>query len=79
MMREQMDDVILVSEEEMRHAAALLLRYTHNLAEGAGSASLAAALQHRERFAGQTVVAILSGGNLDLQQLPSILAHLDGR
>jgi len=75
-MRTQMDDVILVSEDEMRQAAALLLQHTHNLAEGAGAATLAAALQQRARFAGQKVVAILSGGNLDLAQLPSILGAL---
>jgi threonine dehydratase len=75
-MREQMDDVILVSEDELRHAAAMLLKHTHNLAEGAGAATLAAAMQQRERFAGQKVVAIFSGGNLDLTQLPAILACL---
>lgn len=75
-MREQMDDVILVSEDELRHAAAMLLQHTHNLAEGAGAATLAAALQQRERFVGQRVVAIFSGGNLDLAQLPAILECL---
>ena len=75
-MREHMDDVILVSEDELRHAAALLLKHTHNLAEGAGAATLAAAFQQRERFAGQKIVAIFSGGNLDLAQLPAILACL---
>lgn len=76
-MREKMDDVILVSEDEMRRATALLLRHTHNLAEGAGAATLAAALQQREQFAGQKVVAVLSGGNLDLKQLPTILRFLE--
>lgn len=75
-MREQMDDVILVSEDELRHAAAMLLKHTHNLAEGAGAATLAAAMQQRERFAGQRVVAIFSGGNLDLARLPEILSCL---
>ncbi len=77
-MRELMDDAILVSEEEMLRAAGLILKHTHNLAEGAGSATLAAALQQRERFAGKKVVAVLSGGNLDLARLPSILAALRG-
>ena len=72
-----MDDAILVGEDEMRRAAALILKHTHNLAEGAGAATLAAAIQQRERFAGTKVVAVLSGGNLDLAQLPLILASLD--
>lgn len=76
-MRELMDDALLVSEEDMRIAAGLLLKHTHNLAEGAGAATLAALWKHRERFAGKQVVAILSGGNLDLAQLPSILQTLD--
>lgn len=75
-MREHMDDAILVSEDDMRHAAAMILLHTHNLAEGAGAATVAAAFKHRERFAGKRVVAVLSGGNLDLKQLPSILAKL---
>lgn len=75
-MREHMDDAILVSEDELRRAAAMLLQHTHNLAEGAGAATLAAAMQQRERFAGQRVVAIFSGGNLDLAQLPAILSCL---
>ncbi|MDB6074427.1 MAG: Threonine ammonia-lyase [Verrucomicrobiaceae bacterium] len=75
-MRELMDDAILVSEDEMRHAAAMILKHSHNLAEGAGAATVAAAFQQRDRFAGKKVVAVLSGGNLDLAQLPSILAHL---
>lgn len=76
-MRQLMDDVILVTEEEMRCAAALILQHTHHLAEGAGAAAVAAAMQQRKRFAGSRVVAVLSGGNLDLAQLPAILRCLD--
>lgn len=75
-MRELMDDVFLVSEDELRHAASLILQHTHNLAEGAGAATVAAAWQQRERFAGQKVAAVLSGGNLDLERLPGILNSL---
>ncbi|MBI1901995.1 MAG: threonine dehydratase [Planctomycetia bacterium] len=73
-LRELMDDVILVTDDELRGAVRLILEQTHNLAEGAGAATLAAALKHRERFRGQKVVGILSGGNLDLAELPKILA-----
>lgn len=72
-MRELMDDVILVGDDDMYRACFWLMEHTHNLAEGAGAATLAAAYRQRERFAGQTVVAILSGGNLNLAQLPRIL------
>lgn len=73
-MRQLMDDVILVSDDELRLAAYHILLQTHNLAEGAGAAALAAALKERARFAGQKVVGILSGGNLNLAELPRILA-----
>lgn len=76
-MRRLMSDVILVRDEEMRAATGLILKYTHNLAEGAGAAAVAAILANPERFRGRTVVAILSGGNLDLKQLPAILRYAE--
>ena len=72
-MRELMDDVILVGEDEIRLAVYWILKHTHNLAEGAGAGALAAAFKHRDRFQGQRVVGVLSGGNLDLAELPRIL------
>ena len=72
-MRRLVHDIVLVSDEELRAAVRLLLRVTHNLAEGAGAASTAAALRLREQLAGKTVVGILSGGNLDLRELGNIL------
>ena len=73
-MRQVMDDVIIVDDDELRRACFSLLKQTHNLAEGAGAATLAAAYQQRERFAGKKVVGVLSGGNLDLAELPRIMA-----
>jgi threonine dehydratase len=48
-------------------AAAMRARFadTRNVAEGAGAASLAGALQHRERRTGKTVGVTISGGNVD--------------
>lgn len=66
-------DMVLVSDDALREAVRLLLRLTHNLAEGAGAASTAAAFQMREQLAGKSVVGILSGGNLDLRELARIL------
>ncbi len=74
LMRTVLDEVVLVSDDELRRACRLILEHTHNIAEGAGAAAMAAALKTRERWAGQTVVAIISGGNLNLSQLPEILA-----
>jgi threonine dehydratase len=73
-MRSLLDDVILVSEDELREGVYQILKHTHNLAEGAGAATLAAVRRHRGRFAGKKVVGMLSGGNLDLAELPRILS-----
>ena len=74
LMQKLVDDVILVDDELLRRACHSILKHTHNLAEGAGAATLAAIWQERDRFAGQKVVGVLSGGNLDLTELPRILA-----
>jgi threonine dehydratase len=72
-MRRHVHDMVLVRDEALREAIRLLLRLTHNLAEGAGAAATAAVFQMREALAGKTVVGILSGGNLDLRELARIL------
>src|SRR5438876_4469788 len=72
-MRHYVHDMVLVSDAALREAIRLLLRVTHNLAEGAGAASTAAAFGLREQLAGKTVVGVLSGGNLDLRELARLL------
>jgi threonine dehydratase len=72
-MRRYVQDMVLVGDDALRETIRLLLRLTHNLAEGAGAATTAAAMQLRERLAGKTVVGVLSGGNLDLRELARIL------
>jgi len=78
-MRRHVHEFVLVSDEQMREAILLLLRTTHNLAEGAGAAAMAAAFVMKSdlgtRFESKTVVGVLSGGNLDLRELRGILAR----
>jgi threonine dehydratase len=73
LMRRHVQDMVLVSDAALREAIRLLLRVTHNLAEGAGAASTAAAWQLRDQLQGQKVVGVLTGGNLDLRELGRIL------
>jgi threonine dehydratase len=73
--REHLDGFILLTEEELAAGVRMALKTTHNLAEGAGSASIAAAYQQRETLGGCRVVCILSGGNLDHAKLKWILDH----
>ena len=72
-MRQYLDDFVLVDDEAIKEAIRLHLEHTRNLAEGAGAASLAAALQLKERLAGKKVALVLSGGNLATEKLRTIL------
>ena len=76
LLRRYLHDVILVSEDALRQAARLVIEQTHNLVEGAGAASTAAALRLAQDLdlRGKTVVGVLSGGNLDLRELPRVMA-----
>ena len=69
----ELDDVITLSEEELAAGVRLALRTTHNLAEGAGAAALAAAVKMKDQLAGKTIVAVMSGGNLDTAKLRWLL------
>jgi threonine dehydratase len=60
------DRVVTVSELQMAEAMRAYYTDTHNLAEGAGAAPLAALLKEREAMRGKKVGLILSGGNIDL-------------
>jgi threonine dehydratase len=74
LLKRYLDDFVLLSEEELAGGVRLALSATHNLAEGAGAAALAAAFQQRGRLAGRRVAAIMSGGNLDRARLSWILS-----
>jgi threonine dehydratase len=73
-LRHYLDDFILVSDDEIRRAIIILLAHTRNLAEGAGAASLAAALKLREELAGKRGGIVLSGGNLSIERVRGLLA-----
>ena len=72
-LRDLLDDFVLVSEEELNQAVVLHLEKTHNLTEHAGASSLAAAIKIRDRLAGKKVALVLSGGNLSVDQLKAAL------
>ncbi len=72
-MQKYVDDVFLVSDEELKKSILLLLEHTHNLAEGAGAASLAGLMKYKEQFKGKKVVCVLTGGNLQMNILKDII------
>ena len=67
------DRIVTVSEDEIAGAMRMIYRCTHNLAEGAGAAAMAAIMQERQQLQGQRVAAILSGGNIDMPKFATVL------
>lgn len=68
------DRIVTVSDDEVAEAIRIYFTDTHNLAEGAGAAPLAAALAERDRLKGQRVGVILCGGNIDRDWMQTILS-----
>jgi threonine dehydratase len=68
-MKDHIKEVVLLSEDEVLEGIRLALTTTHNLAEGAGAASLIAAVKIKDKLKGKKVALIMSGGNLDRAHL----------
>jgi threonine dehydratase len=72
-LRERLDDVVLVSDEEMKNAIRTIFRTTGQVAELSGAASTAAAFKIAKRLQGKKVILTLTGGNIDSKKLSDIL------
>lgn len=68
------DHIVQVTDDEVAQAMRDLFADTHNVAEGAGAASFAAAMQERRQLAGQMVGTTLCGGNVDSATMARVLA-----
>lgn len=80
--RDLVDEMISVSEREIERAITVYLEIEKTVAEGAGAAALAAVFANPDRFAGRRVGLVLSGGNIDLRLLASVIMRglvRDGR
>jgi threonine dehydratase len=73
--RNGVDEIVLVDDSEIIRAIRMLWRTTHNMIEGAGAAPVAAIIKRREDLRGQNVVAVLSGANLDTDTLRQIFCN----
>jgi threonine dehydratase len=73
-LKDRINDVVLLSEEELLDGVRLSLRYTQNLAEVAGASALAAAFKIKEQLQGKKVVVMMTGGNIDLSRLTQVLS-----
>lgn len=69
-----LDDFILLSDEEINDAIRLLARHAKLVAEGAGAASLAAAIKLKGHLQGKKVVGIVSGGNIPMERYAAMLS-----
>src|SRR5947208_5313635 len=74
LLKNELDDIVTLTEEELAEGVRIALRPTHNLAEGAGAAPLMAAIRLRDELRGKKVVCVMSGGNVDRATLARILA-----
>lgn len=72
-LRDLLDDFVLVEDGEIRRATALLIEKAHTPAEAAGAAPLAGAIKARDTIKGKKVALIVSGGNITLDQLRGAL------
>jgi threonine dehydratase len=73
MLRDLVDDFVLVSEEQLCTAIQLLVEKAHTIAEGAGAAPLAAAIKLKDEFKGKKVALVITGGNITFQNLCKVI------
>jgi threonine dehydratase len=73
LIRRHVDDIVLVSEEDIEQAIFVLAEIEKTVVEGAGAAGVAAAMSHKDRYQGENVGTILCGGNIDMMTLSSVL------
>ncbi len=73
MLRESLDDFILVDDSEIESAIAVYAESCHAIAEHAGAAALAGAIKDRERLRGRKVAVVLSGANITVPRLRQAL------
>ena len=74
-LKELVDEVVLVPERELERAVAMLVGIEKSVVEGAGAAGLAALLADPKRFAGRKVGTFLCGGNIDIHLLANVLVR----
>ncbi|NKI97230.1 threonine ammonia-lyase [Rhizobacter sp. SG703] len=73
LIKQHVDDVLLVGEDDIEQAILMLLEIEKTVVEGAGAVGLAALMKHRARFAGRKVGLILCGGNIEPLVLGEII------
>lgn len=75
--QKNVDHMVRVSDDEIRHAMRIYFSDTHNVIEGAGAASLAAALKEKSSVRGKRIALIATGGNVDRDVFAKVLVEND--
>ena len=73
MVNKYVDDIALVTEDEISSAILALIEKQKMIAEGAGAVSVAAAMFHKFPIQGKKVVSLISGGNIDVTSLSRVI------
>ncbi|MDJ0683546.1 MAG: threonine dehydratase [Alphaproteobacteria bacterium] len=71
------EDVVTVTDAQIKHAMRIYFTHTHNVAEGSGAAPLAALLNDRAALQGKRAGVILTGGNIDIDVFRDVIAEPD--
>ena len=73
-LRHELDGVMQVTDDEVEDSMRAIFSDTHNVAEGAGAAAVAAVLKNKEAWRGRRVGAVLSGGNVDREVFARVIS-----
>ncbi|HEY6969002.1 MAG TPA: threonine dehydratase [Candidatus Angelobacter sp.] len=73
-LRHELDDVVQVTDDEVEDSMRAIFSDTHNVAEGAGAAAVAAVLKDKEALHGRRVAAVISGGNVDREVFARVIS-----
>jgi len=71
--KEVIDDFVLVSEDEIKHAIRLMVDIHHKIIEGAAGVAVASFLKHKDKYKGKNVVVLICGANISTEKLKEIL------
>ena len=71
--KEYVDEVYLVREQEIRHAVYLVWENEKQIVEGSAATAVALLVENKEMFLGKTVALVMSGGNIDDSRFQTVL------
>jgi threonine dehydratase len=74
MLRQELDHVVQVTDDEIEDAMRAIFSDTHNVAEGAGAAAVAALLKNKDAWSGKRVGVVLTGANVDREVFARVIS-----